>query len=104
RMAEKHFTNVAKKNFTGGLGALLGDSPKQEDKPAAETPAAPALATDAETRATFIVNESDLEKLRSIAYWDRLLIKDVLAMAISKHIAEYEEVNGPIKPAPKKAK
>jgi len=35
-----------------------------------------------ETRATFIVNEDQLEKVKAISYYDRISIKDVLSKAL----------------------
>ena len=55
-----------------------------------------------ETRATFIVNEDLLEKLKAIAYWDRVLIKDVVNTALQEIVVKYEKKNGDIKPIPKK--
>ena len=54
-----------------------------------------------ETRATFIINEELLDKLKAIAYWERLLIKDVLNTALQEAVAKYEKKRGEIKPAPK---
>ncbi|MEP6551955.1 MAG: hypothetical protein ABJB11_00340 [Ferruginibacter sp.] len=47
-----------------------------------------------ETRATFIVNELLLDKLKAIAYWERLLIKDVINEAMQDAINKYEKKNG----------
>ena len=55
-----------------------------------------------ETRATFIVDEALLDKLKAIAYWDRLLIKDVINTALQEAVAKYEKKNGAVKPIPKK--
>ena len=55
-----------------------------------------------ETRATFIVNEDLLEKLKALAYWDRVLIKDVINTALQDIVTNYESKNGIIKPIPKK--
>jgi hypothetical protein len=55
-----------------------------------------------ETRATFIVNEELLEKLKAIAYWERLLIKDVFNSAMEEAVSKYEKKHGEIKPIPKK--
>ena len=55
-----------------------------------------------ETRATFIINEDLLEKVKAIAYWDRLSIKDVVNSALVEAIAKYEEKEGPVKAIPKK--
>lgn len=105
---------MAKKNFSGGLNSLLGgDSPKAETVPAAAEPKPKApkkeitkssqIGTkEKETRATFIVNEDILEKMKALAYWDRLLIKDIINQAFEEHISRYEKKNGEIKEMPKK--
>lgn len=74
----------SKKNFTGGWGlsSLLGDSPNPTPpaEPAKPGPGRPKTVEkeitktsqigtrEDETRATFIVNESQLEKMKAIAY------------------------------------
>ena len=55
-----------------------------------------------ETRATFIVNEDLLEKLKGIAYWDRILIKDVINTALQDHVDKYIKKNKVINPIPKR--
>ncbi|SDY06287.1 hypothetical protein [Flavobacterium degerlachei] len=105
---------MAKKSFSGGLNSLLGDTkPSEPSEPTAE-PKEPKAAkkeitkssqigTKAkETRATFIVNEDLLEKLKALAYWDRVLIKDIINQALEEHISRYEKKNGEIKEMPKK--
>lgn len=57
---------------------------------------------DKETRATFIVNEDLLDKLKAIAYWDRKLIKEVVDVALQDAVSKYEKKNGNIKQIPKK--
>jgi hypothetical protein len=44
-----------------------------------------------ETRATFIINEDLLDKLKAIAYWDRVLIKDVINSTLQDVVAKYEK-------------
>lgn len=51
-----------------------------------------------ETRATFIVNEEDLEKFKAVAYWDRLSLKEAIGKAIKSYIEKYEQKNGAVKP------
>ena len=102
---------MAKKNFSGGLNSLLGE-PKQVEQAAeqAEPKAAKKEITktsqigtkEKETRATFIVNEDLLEKMKSLAYWDRVLIKDIVNTAFEEHIARHEKKNGEIREMPKK--
>jgi hypothetical protein len=59
---------------------------------------------EGETRATFIVTEASLEKLKAIAYWDRLTIKETAQEAIDEYIERYEKKNGVLKPIPKRGK
>lgn len=102
---------MAKKSFSGGLNSLLGDTKPAEAAPVvAEPKAAKKEITktsqkgtkENETRATFIVQEDLLDKLKSLAYWERVLIKDIVNQALEDHITRYEKKNGPIKEAPKK--
>jgi tyrosyl-tRNA synthetase len=99
---------MSKKNFTGGLNSLLGDQtakPKR-GRPVTKTKEITKSSQEGtkekETRATFIVNEELLDKLKAIAYWDRVLIKDVVNTALQETVAKYEKKNGTIKPIPKK--
>jgi hypothetical protein len=55
-----------------------------------------------ETRATFIVREDLLEKLKAVAYWERLNIKDVINEALDRYVGAYERQNGDLKEVPKK--
>ncbi len=56
---------------------------------------------DLEIRATFIVQAHLLEKIKGVAYWDRLQIKEVIHTALSHYIAQWEGKNGVVKPAKK---
>ena len=101
---------MAKKSFSGGLNSLLGDTKPAEAAPVAAEPKAKKAITktsqigtkDKETRATFIVQEDLLEKMKALAYWDRVLIKDIINQALEEHITRHEKKNGPIKEMPKK--
>ena len=99
---------MAKKNFTGGLNSLLGDQPEKpkRGRPVTQskeiTKSSQEETKENETRATFIINEELLEKLKAIAYWDRKLIKEVVDTALQDRVDKYEKKNGEIKPIPKK--
>lgn len=99
---------MSKKNFTGGLNSLLGDLPERPKKgrPVTQTKEITKSSQEGtkenETRATFIVNEELLEKLKAVAYWERRMIKEVIASALEETVAKYEKENGPVKPMPKK--
>jgi hypothetical protein len=99
---------MSKKNFTGGLSSLLGDQPETTKRGRPQTvfkeitKSSQEGTKENETRATFIVNEELLEKLKAIAYWDRKLIKEVINTALQEGVDKYEKKNGDIKPIPKK--
>jgi ACT domain-containing protein len=99
---------MSKKSFTGGLNSLLGDQPEKQKRGRPKTSTREITKSsqegtkEKETRATFIVNEDLLEKLKAIAYWDRVLIKDVINTALQDTVAKYEKKNGEVKPIPKK--
>jgi len=99
---------MSKKNFTGGLNSLLGDQPEKpkRGRPVTQTKEITKSSQEGtkenETRATFIINEELLDKLKAIAYWDRCLIKDVINTALQETVAKYEKKNGDINPIPKK--
>ena len=105
---------MAKKSFSGGLSSLLGEGnqpeaaaePKETKKPKAAkkeiTKTSQKGTKENETRATFIVNEDLLEKMKALAYWDRVLIKDIVNQALEDHINRYEKKHGEIKAMPNK--
>jgi len=103
---------MSKKNFSGGLSSLLGDSnvstPTQTENIVIEktkktiTKTSQEGTKENETRATFIVNETILEKIKAVAYWERILLKDVINTAIQDYITKYEKKSGEIKDIPKK--
>ena len=88
---------MSKKNFTGGLSSLLGDQPEKpkRGRPVTQTKEITKSSQEGtkenETRATFIINEELLERLKAIAHWDRVLIKDVVNTALQETVAKYEK-------------
>ena len=57
-----------------------------------------------ETRATFIVDENLLEKLKAVAYWERLNIKEVINDTFQNYLDRYEKQKGAIQPIPQNRK
>ncbi len=49
------------------------------------------------TRATFLVNKDLNEKIKAVAYWDRLTVKEVLHEALMEYLKGRS-----VKPVPKK--
>ena len=108
---------MAKKTFKGGMDNLLGEGTKvkapvkkEEVRPVGRpktqfkeiTKSSQEGTKENETRATFIVKEDLLEKLKAIAYWERTLIKEVVDKALEEAVVKYEKKNGPVKELPKK--
>lgn len=99
---------MSKKNFTGGLSSLLGEQPEKvkRGRPVTQTKEITKSSQEGtkenETRATFIVNEELLDKLKAVAYWERKLIKEVINTALQEAIDKHEKKNGSIKPIPTK--
>lgn len=98
---------MSKKDFSGGLGSLLGEQPEKPKvgRPKTSTrvitKSSQEGTRDGETRATFVVNEELLEKVKALAYWDRVTIKTVVNTALQEAIDKYEKKNGPLQPTPK---
>jgi hypothetical protein len=104
---------MASKKIIGGMGTLLGETKPVETKKK-NGPGRPKTNTreitkssqegtkEGETRATFIINETVLEKIKDLAYWERVTIKEVVNTALQEAILKYEKKNGDIKTTPKK--
>ena len=89
------------KNFKGGLDSLLRDTRSEEEleKPSEKavrgrpktstreiTKTSQEGTREGETRATFILKEDLLEKVKAIAYWDRQQIKTVISDALESYL------------------
>lgn len=99
---------MSKKNFSAGLNSLLGELP---DKPKLGRPITNTRVStsssqegtkDNETRATFIVNENLLDKVKAMAYWERITIKEIVNEALTAAITKHEADKGIINPIPTK--
>ena len=99
---------MSKKDFKGGLDSLLGEQKEKPKRGRPKTSTKVITKTsqegtkENETRATFIVGEELLDKLKAIAYWDRSLIKEVVSTALKEYVDKYEQEKGDIKAIPKK--
>jgi hypothetical protein len=95
---------MTKKDFSGGLNSLLGNQPEKPKvgRPKTNfkeiTKSSQEGTKENETRATFIVREDLLEKLKAVAYWERMLYKEVVNTALEEYLSRYEKKNGTIKP------
>jgi hypothetical protein len=107
---------MSKKTFSGGLDSLLGELPNKPKLGRSITSTREITKSsqegtkENETRATFIVREDYLEKIKSMAYWESLrltietqkpttvFIKDIINTALGEAIERHEKKFGPIKP------
>lgn len=101
---------MSKKDFSGGLSSLLGETKQEPTKKRGRPKTSTRQITKSsqegtkenETRATFIVREDTLDKIKAVAYWERVQIKEVLNTALQEYLASYEAKNGKIKQVIKK--
>jgi hypothetical protein len=104
-----------KKDFKGGLDSVLQSTvPDPEQKPQPKKAGRPKTSTreiikssqegtrEGETRATFIVKEELLEKLKAVAYWERVMIKDIVNNALQEYVDAYRKKHKEIKHRPVK--
>ena len=105
------------KNFSGDFSELLTRQEQPAPVAIASSAAAPVAETGKrgrgrpkvdlgsdETRATVIVTSDTMEKLRLIAYWERMLIKEVMTEGLTDYVNAYEKKNGPLQPIPPRGK
>lgn len=98
---------MSKKDFSGDTFSLMTGNKPKVGRPVTQTKEITKTSQEGtkenETRATFIINEEILDKLKAIAYWDRKLIKEVINEALINYIDKYEKNNkAPVTPVPKK--
>ncbi len=83
--------------FKSNLGELLGgsapDDKKAKGRPKGSTTREASKVSEVgckenETRATFIVNEDLLDKLKAVAYWERVKIKEALEEALGDYLSK----------------
>lgn len=99
------------KDFTGGISSLLGEvkeaklGKKPVGRPKGErakglVPSTEVGTKEGETRTTFIISKGLLDKVKGIAYWDRLKIKDVVELALWDAVKKWEDEKGKVTPIP----
>ena len=80
---------MTKKDFKTGLNTLLGETAPAEAQPTEKRQSRKEITKttqegtyEGDTRATFILSEAKLEKLKALAYWERITQKDLIDQAI----------------------
>ncbi len=82
---------MSKKDFKGGIDSLLGDKPpKKRGRPRTQfkeiTKTTQKGTLEGESRATLIINDTQLETIKAIAWYERRKIKDIVSEALKKYI------------------
>jgi hypothetical protein len=98
---------MAAKSFKGGMETLLGETKKKGEAAAKRgrpktnfkevTKTSQIGTKQNETRATFIVSEEQLEKLKAVAFLDRVTIKDVIGEAFSAYLGKRKDIDLAVK-------
>jgi hypothetical protein len=110
-MSKKDFKGtLSQVTGAGGLSSLIPDGVelKRETRGRPRTysrkitKSSQDKTPEGETRATFIVREDLLEKIKAVAYWERARIKDIINGALVDVVERYEAEHGEIKPIPEK--
>lgn len=82
-MSKKNFNNTVSEAFQPkGIDLLIGTG--------GVLPAPAEAQEEATVRATFIVEKELLQKIKNIAYWERLTQKDLMREAMTDLVNKYE--------------
>jgi hypothetical protein len=76
---------MAKKDFKSGLDSLFQNTVVEENVENSIKSVQTEKPIKTEIRATFILEENQLEILKAIAYWERKQIKEVLSEALESY-------------------
>lgn len=87
---------MTKKSFKSGFDAILG---VEEDINVSNKKLDKELIYK---NVTFSINVDQYEKLKALAHWERLMLKEVLFDSLNKYLVQYEADNGEILIPPKK--
>lgn len=86
------------KDFKGEIDVILGESKTKRGRPSTQskeiTKSSEQGTKAGETRATFIVNQSNLDDIKAIAFYERVMIKDAIESALTLFIKDYQRKNG----------
>ena len=83
------------KHFAGLDSVFSGVAKTNKSEKAEKNP------SSRETRATFIVKEDRMQKIKAAAYWERLRLKDILDEALKQWLERLEKKNGKLKDVPR---
>ena len=84
---------MSKKNFKSSFDDVLLGNNNQLSTNITKSTSTPTFH---ETKATFVIKEDHLDKLRAVAFMERKMIKDILGDALSSFFENYAKENGKI--------
>lgn len=83
---------MKKKDFKSGFDILLGERNFDQDAENKDKTTPTKTVTT-----TLVTNPETLQKIKGIAYWDRISMKEVLNDALKQYIDRYESTKGVVK-------
>ena len=91
---------MAKKpNFKESLNGIIDDM-KETTTTATERPKSARGLRDGLNRFSIVLPIDVLDKLRAVAYWNNMSVKDVITQFLESGIDRYQKRHGEIKPVP----
>ena len=91
---------MAKKpNFKESLNGIIDDM-KETPTTATERPKSARGLRDGLNRFSIVLPIDVLDKLRAVAYWNNMSVKDVITQFLESGIDRYQKRHGEIKPVP----
>lgn len=103
-MANKRSFKAAMSADIGkGIDSVIQNTESPLNIPTRKTPPKrkTTLADLGQERATFIVDIELHDKIRAIAFWERLKIREIIEEVMSNYVTSYEETKGKVKAVPR---
>ena len=94
---------MAKKpNFKASVTDIIDDMNGNQATPQGERPKSAKGLRDGLNRFSIVLPMDILERLRAVAYWNNLTVKDVITQFLENGLDRYVKKHGEIKPVPDK--
>lgn len=91
-----------KPNFKASVTDLIDDMNGNQATPQGERPKSARGLRDGLNRFSIVLPIEILDKLRAVAYWNNLSVKEVITQFLESGIDRYQKRHGEIKPVPSK--
>lgn len=94
---------MAKKpNFKASVTDIIDDMNGNQATPQNDRPKSAKGLRDGLNRFSIVLPMDILERLRAVAYWNNLTVKDVITQFLESGLDRYVKKHGEIKPVPDK--